>query len=107
MSSPAIQNPPPASAESKSAKKKKAKAERTESPAPSASPAPEKPISVCDADPSDDSLESPYIRELQKYAHAPLPLPIPHTLLLLALSSVLVAYLIRDSGIFAMSIKKS
>ncbi|KAJ8117518.1 hypothetical protein ONZ43_g4191 [Nemania bipapillata] len=65
MSSSVVQNPP-ASTESKSAKKKKAKAERTESPAPSASPAPEKPISVCDADGSDDSFESPYIRELQK-----------------------------------------
>ncbi|KAI1425606.1 hypothetical protein F5Y12DRAFT_362873 [Xylaria sp. FL1777] len=65
MPSSAVQNPP-ASAESKSAKKKKAKAERTESPAPSASPAPEKAVSVSGADASDDSFESPYIRELQK-----------------------------------------
>ncbi|KAI0116259.1 hypothetical protein GGR51DRAFT_500814 [Nemania sp. FL0031] len=65
MPSSAAQNPP-APAESKSAAKKKAKAERTESPAPSASPAPEKPISVTGADPSDDSFESPYIRDLQK-----------------------------------------
>ncbi|KAI0809427.1 hypothetical protein GGR55DRAFT_649916 [Xylaria sp. FL0064] len=61
----AVQNPP-TSAESKSAKKKKAKAERTESPAPSASPAPEKAISVSGGDASEDGLESPYIRELQK-----------------------------------------
>ncbi|KAI0457308.1 hypothetical protein F5B21DRAFT_465036 [Xylaria acuta] len=65
MASPTVQNPP-ASAESKSAKKKKAKAERTESPAPSASPAPEKAVSVSGVDASDDSSESPYIRELQK-----------------------------------------
>ncbi|KAI0541355.1 hypothetical protein GGR58DRAFT_456781 [Xylaria digitata] len=65
MPSSSVQNPP-ASAESKSAKKKKAKAERTESPAPSASPAPEKAVSVSGADASDDSFESPYIRELQK-----------------------------------------
>ncbi|KAI8955211.1 hypothetical protein F4801DRAFT_378625 [Xylaria longipes] len=65
MASPAVQNPP-ASAESKSAKKKKAKAERTESPAPSASPAPEKAVSVSGVDGSDDSSESPYIRDLQK-----------------------------------------
>ncbi|KAF2972286.1 hypothetical protein GQX73_g1345 [Xylaria multiplex] len=65
MPSSAVQNPP-ASAESKSAKKKKAKAERTESPAPSASPAPEKAVSVSGAEASDDSFESPYIRELQK-----------------------------------------
>ncbi|KAI3327732.1 hypothetical protein HD806DRAFT_332780 [Xylariaceae sp. AK1471] len=64
MPSSAVQNPAPA--ESKSAKKKKAKAERTESPAPSASPAPEKATSVSGADASDDSFESPYIRELQK-----------------------------------------
>ncbi len=67
MPSSAVQNPP-ASAESKSAKKKKAKAERTESPAPSASPAPENAVSVSAADASDDSFESAYIRELQKYA---------------------------------------
>ncbi|KAI0429021.1 hypothetical protein F5Y09DRAFT_311501 [Xylaria sp. FL1042] len=65
MPSSAVQNPP-APAESKSAKKKKAKAERTESPAPSASPAPEKAVSVSGADASEDSSESPYIRELQK-----------------------------------------
>lgn len=67
MPSPAVQNPP-APLESKSAKKKKAKAERTESPAPSASAFPENPISVSGADASDDSFESPYIREIQKYA---------------------------------------
>lgn len=67
MPSSAVQNPP-APVESKSAKKKKAKAERTESPAPSASPAPENPISVSGADASDDGFESPYIREVQKYA---------------------------------------
>ncbi|KAI1181688.1 hypothetical protein F5B17DRAFT_424084 [Nemania serpens] len=65
MPSPAVQNPP-APLESKSAKKKKAKAERTESPAPSASAFPENPISVSGADASDDSFESPYIREIQK-----------------------------------------
>ncbi|KAI1118095.1 hypothetical protein F5Y14DRAFT_401049 [Nemania sp. NC0429] len=65
MPSSAVQNPP-APVESKSAKKKKAKAERTESPAPSASPAPENTVSVSGADASDDSLESPYIREIQK-----------------------------------------
>ncbi|KAI1734928.1 hypothetical protein F4680DRAFT_329352 [Xylaria scruposa] len=65
MASLAVQNPP-ASAESKSAKKKKAKAERTESPAPSASPAPEKAVSISGADASEDSSESPYVRDLQK-----------------------------------------
>ncbi|KAL3295338.1 hypothetical protein RB213_003527 [Colletotrichum asianum] len=60
MAASPVQNPAVQS-ESKSAKKKKAKAiERTESPAPTASPAPEK------ADGSDESGESPYIRELQK-----------------------------------------
>ncbi|KAJ3579169.1 hypothetical protein NPX13_g1387 [Xylaria arbuscula] len=65
MPSSAIQNPA-AAAESKSAKKKKAKAERTESPAPSASPAPEKAVSISGVDASEDSGESPYVRELQK-----------------------------------------
>ncbi|KAF6844100.1 hypothetical protein CMUS01_01416 [Colletotrichum musicola] len=60
MAASPVQNPAVQS-ESKSAKKKKAKAvERTESPAPTASPAPEK------ADGSDESGESPYVRELQK-----------------------------------------
>ncbi|OLN86741.1 hypothetical protein CCHL11_03765 [Colletotrichum chlorophyti] len=60
MAASSVQNPTVQS-ESKSAKKKKAKAaERTESPAPTVSPAPEK------ADGSDESGESPYIRELQK-----------------------------------------
>jgi hypothetical protein len=67
MPSSAVQNPP-APAESKSAKKKKAKAERTDSPAPTSSPAPEKATSTAGADNAEDSLESPYIRELQKYA---------------------------------------
>ncbi|KAL0940342.1 uncharacterized protein CTRU02_203105 [Colletotrichum truncatum] len=60
MAASPVQNPAVQS-ESKSAKKKKAKAaERTDSPAPTASPAPEK------ADGSDESGESPYVRELQK-----------------------------------------
>ncbi|TDZ39662.1 hypothetical protein C8035_v005453 [Colletotrichum spinosum] len=60
MASSPVQNPVVQS-ESKSARKKKAKAaERTDSPAPTASPAPEK------ADGSDETGESPYIRELQK-----------------------------------------
>jgi len=67
MPSSAVQNPP-APAESKSAKKKKAKAERTDSPAPTSSPAPEKATSLVGADTAEDSFESPYIRELQKYA---------------------------------------
>ncbi|KAJ2968059.1 hypothetical protein NUW58_g10306 [Xylaria curta] len=66
MPSSAVQNPP-ASIESKSAKKKKAKAERTESPAPSASPAAEKAASVSGIDALDESSESPYVRDLQKY----------------------------------------
>ena len=71
MPSSAVQNPP-AAADSKSAKKKKAKAERTDSPAPSASPAADKAVSVSGADASEDGLESPYIRELQKYVAPPL-----------------------------------
>ncbi|KAK2004288.1 hypothetical protein LX36DRAFT_650070 [Colletotrichum falcatum] len=60
MAASPVQNPA-VQAESKSAKKKKAKlAERTESPAPTASPAPER------ADGSDESGETPYIREIQK-----------------------------------------
>ncbi|KAK2053582.1 hypothetical protein LY76DRAFT_553747 [Colletotrichum caudatum] len=60
MAASSVQNPA-VQAESKSAKKKKAKvAERTESPAPTASPAPER------ADGSDESGETPYIREIQK-----------------------------------------
>ncbi|KAF9874513.1 hypothetical protein CkaCkLH20_08076 [Colletotrichum karsti] len=64
MAASTVQNPA-VQTESKSAKKKKAKAaaaaaERTDSPAPTASPAPEK------ADGSDESGESPYVRELQK-----------------------------------------
>ncbi|KAI2631761.1 hypothetical protein GGS21DRAFT_491664 [Xylaria nigripes] len=64
MPSPAVQNPP-VLAESKSAKKK-AKAERTESPAPSASPEKAASPDASGVDVSDDGLESPYIRELQK-----------------------------------------
>lgn len=62
MAASTVQNPA-VQTESKSAKKKKAKAaaERTDSPAPTASPSPEK------ADGSDESGESPYIREIQKY----------------------------------------
>jgi hypothetical protein len=91
MPSSAIQNPAPA--ESKSAKKKKAKVERTESPAPTASPAPEKANSISGADGADDSFESPYIREIQKYAF-------------LSPVFILSAFLISMLGIFAMLIRR-
>jgi hypothetical protein len=49
--------------QSKSAKKKAAKAlERTESPAPSVTSA----SATADKNSSDDSFESPYIKEIQK-----------------------------------------
>lgn len=66
MSASAIQNPP-VQAESKSAKKKKAKGDRTESPAPSALSIQDKATSVAGQDGQDDSSESPYVRELQKW----------------------------------------
>jgi hypothetical protein len=68
MAASTVQNPS-APIDSKSAKKKKTKAERTESPAPAATMTPDKPASVAGNDGAgDDANESPYVRELQKYA---------------------------------------
>lgn len=98
MPSTAVQNPAPV-VESKSAKKKKAKVERTESPAPSPSPALDnKATSTCGADNPEDSSESPYIRELQKYV-AMFPIRI--------ISVVSPGLTMEWLGTFAMSTRKS